>query len=568
MADTFSFNLTESAAFARKALQRTAPAQLERWEYVVRNYRERKRHLIDALNPDTGRRVLPFVRTPTAQDNHANLHTALTSMAVRADVNGAGHIYQALVAFRSRISTEESHSGAVAKENSLLTELSNKIRPGMRLTRALSAWLTQEDAPPKGRGEAKPDAIAAQVFQEAQIKPREGFVALSANIADLLLCSECCTYGSCHSLTGCHAAGPQQYLADAQTVVAYYWEETQDYRGQTMPRKLYRQIIHIDRERSSALLMREYGSGQSEEMRRAVRGAVAELLAALAIVDGKDVARDAQGLPNWIHTKADLPQPRETSPKLAYIDGAECAVQLLSGSKWRPVVRLAEDTPCGACAGALDCCERLVCESCDGCSTCESCDARISDEEIYCVNDGVYCETCYRERFVMCEACHEHVGSNYACTDDDGNYYCEDCYSERFTSCEHCSHTIDVDDTHSIDRTNGNTDGPYCQRCYDRYTVECYTCSETRHEDDCSERDGEQECETCATARVQALYVRLTSSRRWRTADVFDRASLRLRFSDTSRVMFHCDDSAVWPLTDPAPQMVIDAVRPLCEHAG
>lgn len=125
--------------------------------------------------------------------------------------------------------------------------------------------------------------------------------------------------------------------------------------------------------------------------------------------------------------------------------------------------------------------------------TCDACGDRV-DEDDCCSGpggEGIYCESCYNDRFEYCEKCnetcdrdeiHEVHGSPY-------NYVCEYCLDRiGAMKCDDCGDYV-VDDYHVMQ----DSENVYCDSCIDRQTE--FTCQ-------CGERfeyamDDGDKCESC-----------------------------------------------------------------------
>lgn len=127
--------------------------------------------------------------------------------------------------------------------------------------------------------------------------------------------------------------------------------------------------------------------------------------------------------------------------------------------------------------------------------TCCSCGERYDDEDhMQNVDDDLYCEYCFDERFYRCDACSEAVFSDDTRGDDDGQY-CEDCFDRRFTCCERCDEHVRNHDIITVD------DRPICRDCCDEHYSDCEECGETFENDDLDEK---RHCEECAAKLAES----------------------------------------------------------------
>lgn len=522
---------------ARDILTSETGHRLRHWSAVERGYLSAKRELIDALDPLTGRIVIPFQRNPTAQDKHQWIRKALSSAcydertisvqksapptaearerwekkltqarseALRSDEDEsnwrfvlppiAGSInHNLLREFGCALTLTEADTGVAAKDGGLTTLRRNgepikDIRPGQKWTRALAAYLRAH-----GVADDKASEIAGYVADKAQVKPRDGFLTVSANALDILLCSENCYYSSCHNLEGCYRAGPQHYLQDDCTIVAFYHETEKTYHGRSLPYKLWRQMVYVDQERGAAALMREYGQGLPDDFGELVRRQVALLLARLKGIDGE---------PTWF--RADAKGLRiDRGANLAYIDGATEYVQLVKGEDGRPVIALAYDVPCACCGSSLDESEQLLCSGCEGRRVqCCSCGERVARSNDY---GDTYCDSCWGERFTSCTRCGTDVDVDDARSAED-EHWCERCYDRTFSECDSCSEPVRSRDANQIEGS-----GCFCDACYSDESADCEGCAERFHN---TNLDSDGHCSACAE-RAALLLERLQRSPRF-----------------------------------------------------
>ena len=518
--------LDASADFAERVLSSAVPVALDGWKRVVRTYRRVKAPLIAALCPTSGRREYPFIWEPSPTERAANWRHTLERIAHGA--SGWEHVGDTALEplapcaswFAHHALTCESLALGSVQRDSRLLRLPG-VRKQQSIPRALAAYLRAERY-----SDNAASAIAGRAAELAHGNATKGTLVLSANIADLLFCSESCNYSSCHSLTGCHRAGPQQYLADAHTIVAYHHEQRRQWKGATLPHKLYRRIVHIDTAHNSALLMRNYGDTMPTEFHQQLRRVVAQLLCRLAGQDDSD--------PKWVHAtgKDGSDHITQDRPRLAYIDAQACDhVQLVGGDEHRAEITLATVVPCPGCDDTLDDAGALVCEDCAGGRTvCDDCDERISDDDVCSTDDGVtLCEHCYSQRFTSCCHCGENELSREDCySDGNGNDYCDDCRAEHITTCTHCERDVSTDDVACVPGDGSDAEEhTLCSRCVRQHTTTCDRCDGRYHDDDEYSARGETLCPACGSARLDTLYAALTRSPRWTRSDVFGRASMR-----------------------------------------
>jgi hypothetical protein len=185
---------------------------------------------------------------------------------------------------------------------------------------------------------------------------------------------------------------------------------------------------------------------------------------------------------------------------------------------------IAADEDHGTCTHCNEPCDpdQGLCDYCDeNTSTCEACGDRTNFDDLNGVNDSYYCESCYRDRFFSCAACHDDHDNDESHEGPDGRDYCQECFGDRFTTCDSCQGAVPCDETRSSEasgeyycdscwsgedrtcamadcetewneldrfdysareRRRKNHTGDICQECADRF---CFTCECTHDPDDC-----------------------------------------------------------------------------------
>jgi Putative amidoligase enzyme len=115
---------------------------------------------------------------------------------------------------------------------------------------------------------------------------------------------------------------------------------------------------------------------------------------------------------------------------------------------------------------------------------CSSCEEEIQENESLRVNDAVYCQSCFDDKYVVCCKCLETVEISEA-KYYDGEHYCEDCHFDNFAMCEICEDVFPDDEVSNINIRigyNRSCERSVCQNCIDNYN-QCEDCDV--YADDC-----------------------------------------------------------------------------------
>lgn len=458
-------SLDDSASAAHMILESAIDRSLGSWTSVAQGWKSAKRHLIDALDPRTGRLNSCYTYTLTETQRIDAYLRAL--LAVSQDETERIALYD----WYSNVCRADVCTGQVSADSRLVPHCGARV--GQRLGRALTAFLRSRGID-KGQRYLRPadgsnperwvtPDLAAEVCERvvvaAQIKPRTGWITLSANILDLLTCSEGCSYSSCHALDGCYRAGPQCLVADSCTAVGYYWETTCNVRGVVVPKKLARVIVHLDSENQSAALVRRYGQSIPDDAWVALRRLVAITLYRLA---GKEPGDN----PRWFKTSTAGADISKDDSSLAYPDHEYCelsgCVQLRPGKKYRPSLVVGAAAPCPSCGDKLDSQSLLHCSGCNRSSRCRSCHCRVDEDDCLSDEDGLLCESCWADRYFHCDLCSEQTSRDDRVRHNDQSY-CEECAAERTSCCERCDTDVWDDEQLTV---NGQT---LCETCADEH---------------------------------------------------------------------------------------------------
>ena len=128
--------------------------------------------------------------------------------------------------------------------------------------------------------------------------------------------------------------------------------------------------------------------------------------------------------------------------------------------------------------------------------TCENCKDEFDLCNMHKVNDLLYCEDCYNEKFVDCNDCNTIIEID-SCATADGNYICEGCI-ENYFFCESCETYHSNDDSVEV-HSRRNSTIYVCEDCSSNYS-RCDRCSgvfDTQYHD-MREVDGNYCCEDCS----------------------------------------------------------------------
>jgi hypothetical protein len=458
----FDWKLDNSAAAARCILADNVGKDLvlAHWQRNMCVYRERKAALLTALCPETGRRTIPLTYDPSPSERaalyrsalrynavhaataalheaelthieHANARSAAALKRRREQINLLAEYGAALFGFADMVSMSSLGAGAIDKTNdALLMQSCPSLRHGQTISRALASYLRSQECSADNAA-----LLVDAVTSAAQGKAKSGVLTLTANPLDIVLMSESCAWTSCHSLDGCHAAGPQQYLYDEHTLLATYHEEERPAHGHTLPYKLWRQVVYVDSANRAAALQREYGKLPGDSAALTARREVARLL--LRLNGQIDLE------PRW-KIATDRSDASISGASMAYLDSTREYVSL-DGE--RPRIRLSRSVPCPECGETLDRENKLVCSACLSAHSCDDCGRSLREDDSYPSPSGeeVYCSDCYHDHFTDCHSCDRTIYNDSA-IDVYGHDYCERCADRYYPVCECCDLRSNADD--------------------------------------------------------------------------------------------------------------------------
>lgn len=128
---------------------------------------------------------------------------------------------------------------------------------------------------------------------------------------------------------------------------------------------------------------------------------------------------------------------------------------------------------------------------CEGCydngdyRTCTNCEGVFYYDELTCVDDEFYCESCIDDICSTCDECMELFHDRDVVYTEDGRTVCNSCYEERYDRCENCGTEIYIDD----DSGEYTDEGYICENCLliHRQLQEALEEAEERREQESSE---------------------------------------------------------------------------------
>lgn len=106
---------------------------------------------------------------------------------------------------------------------------------------------------------------------------------------------------------------------------------------------------------------------------------------------------------------------------------------------------------------------------------CADCGKLITDIcDSYRHEDKMYCDTCFHEKYFICQDCDNvYILDEARGYDDD--YYCSDCFYESHNYCEHCNESIYTGDG-ADSRYCEDSDVHYCACCFPGHADGCDSC--------------------------------------------------------------------------------------------
>ncbi len=483
----FSFSIGESAELLERMYRKHA--MTKKFDKLVAKWAESKAPLIEALDKETARRVLPI---------EFNLPKAEIISRMQAAVNTTPLKYRGIIAeFYRILSHEEITTAKVTKSligrDYIVTgpaELKKNIRVGQKLTRAMSAWLKYSELLNPAPDEDTVAKVVSDFTDRWNRTGEKGWLVVSANLLDIATSSESCAWSSCHGLIGQYRSGPVEYICDIHTLICYYFQESREFTGgktaegkvwnlsgevPLLPYKLWRQLVHVDNDKLAALFMRQYGRDVQEESHSKVRDVIGDLICKIA---GKDIDKK-----EWAYSAKPSEQEHAASAigrmGLAYPDNINSILRL-NGNY--PRIKMTSAV-CPGCTRKLDNHSQLQCQKCtEDMPVCFNCrEIQDDGDEVLTKilrHDGtsrLVCSGCKPHCTINCPCCNEIRARNEAgvAVLEEGKpavIICRVCMNATMKQCHNCG---EYKRKATWSRVN-----TLCQKCYDLMYFMCPGCNQ------------------------------------------------------------------------------------------
>ena len=338
------------------------------------------------------------------------------------------------------------------------------------------------------------NTVLGQVLSAIKISEKVDIV-LSINPVDMLMASTHTTgWRSCHNIIdGEYATGPLSYVLDDVTCIAYATRGADycDLLDEAWDRKLWRQMVFLDKDNLSAILSRQYPQ-ENEFFEKEARRLVAKVLSEYGGVAYKwkylnmsggcsmstDEESDTGHRGNNVDICGDWMYPG---------DAFSGRIKMSEGGENPDIVVGVTEMICPVCGEYrsyddyygdprcdISCCEgRWV--------YCDLCETRMRDGELFVrtyFGDPI-CDDCYNEYYETCSDC----GEIYRREDVyfvDGEAVCDDCLqSDDYSECWQCG---EIHFTDTMIYADGK--GYFCEYCADHYLNTCDMCGTVGYGED------------------------------------------------------------------------------------
>ncbi len=337
------------------------------------------------------------------------------------------------------------------------------------------------------------NTVLGQVLSAIKISEKIDIV-LSINPVDMLMASNHTTnWRSCHNIIdGEYATGPLSYALDEVTCIAYATRGAEycDLLEEDWDRKLWRQMIFLDKNNLSAILSRHYPQ-KNEVFEKETRRLVAQVLSEYGDVEYK---WKYLNMTSGCSMSAD--EESDTGRRGYNVD--VCGDWMYSGDAFYGRIKMSEggedpdivvgvtEMICAHCGeyrsyddyyddprSDIACCGGLW-------VYCEHCEERMRDGECVRTHCGdPICEYCYDQYYEICSDCNEiyhHEDTYYV----DNEVVCSNCIqSETYSECWQCGEIHFTEDMTYVDWK-----GYFCEHCADHYADTCNTCGTVGHKED------------------------------------------------------------------------------------
>jgi hypothetical protein len=283
--------------------------------------------------------------------------------------------------------------------------------------------------------------------------------------------------------------GPLSYLVDGVTAIGFAYRKIDDVKGETLdrknnfdlkfqwPRKLWRQMVFLDKDRLGAYFSREYPS-TFPHYGRACRGLAAQVLSQYGNVEYKwKIKSYINGLRS---DSEDDPASGEQDMNLGsnnyhYKDSPTVAIRMTSG-KYPRITPGLRTIPCVGCGKMRDDTNRgtLHCRECDPRNRCATCGKHMNPERESIFTDERgrrHCKECWELTYCKCSHCGGWRLKEASTAVEGFGTVCQNCLEHYFVKCAHCKKWHKSGSVQPI-----ATGALYCGNCVKNHTFKCTQC--------------------------------------------------------------------------------------------
>ncbi len=371
-------------------------------------------------------------------------------------------------------------------------EFLNKIIPqihahtGQKTTRVINklcTYLGLSELPDYNREFAKyADSLNPLVIKRHTI--------LSLNPIDYLTMSFGNSWSSCHTIDknnlrgmpngyqGQYSSGTMSYLLDATSMVFYTVDGSYDGDDYCREPKITRQMFHYAEEKLIQSRLYPQSNDGAVDVYTQYRNVVQQIISEIF------------NFPNlWTinHSPSSYTYTYGTHyPDYKY-ECNNCTLSRIKGSTNENDVDIGHDPICIECGDEHSETENINCCSVER-YHCEHCGRELDEDEIYYVDDEVYCSDCV----ARCDCCDEwYLYDDMIFIEREGRYVCRDCYNRDYTLCDCCDTDIYIGDIISTD------DGYVCPECFAEHYSRCERCGKVLQTSKMTMYDGNIYCDDC-----------------------------------------------------------------------